>query len=155
MSARTFFISSFRMLTEFLVLMASSSRFFIADRTGIIISCTIYFTSVSLTNSPYFYDMLRVLVAKAPSNFESFGRTVLDLLDGDTASFTFAVTAYLGFVLSFFYSLSFSASTSRFIALCAGNELSICSIIISIGVVTSCDGVTIESIYSTDVIVDI
>ena len=61
-SARYFFISSFKIATELLVLIASSSLFFIAEKSGTIISQTMSLTSDILTKSPYFTFILRVLV---------------------------------------------------------------------------------------------
>ena len=63
MSLLCFFSSSLIIATEFFTLMASSSRFFIATKTGKTISCTIYFTSVILINSPYFDVIDRDFVA--------------------------------------------------------------------------------------------
>ena len=64
-SLRYFFISSFNMATELLILKASSSLFFIADIIGKIMSSTMSLTSDILTNSPYREFILRDFVTIA------------------------------------------------------------------------------------------
>ena len=61
-SPRYFFISSFNIATELLILKASSSRFFIAEIIGKIMSSTMSLTSDILTNSPYREFILRDFV---------------------------------------------------------------------------------------------